>query len=94
MYSHDSNFLYGFHMKLFIPNDIPKLIHVAANLSTFIHLQLDIKKNSEDIRSNALIYHFRHEQLPKSPCSIFCDMRINTYIQSESNELYVTVELK
>lgn len=49
---------------------------------------------SEDIQPNAPMYYFRHEQLLRSPCCFFCDMRISTYIQSESNEVYVTVEFK
>ena len=60
----------------------------------FIYLPVDIKKNSEDIQPHPAMYHLRHEQWPQGPCTILCDMRINTYIQGKSNDGYSTVELK
>ena len=65
----------------------------SVNLSVFIYLSIDIKKNSENIWPNVPMCHFGYEQWPISPCCIFSDMRINTYICRKSNEGYVTVKL-
>ena len=52
----------------------------SANLSTFIYLSGDIKKNSEDIQPNAPMCYFAHEQWPKSSCCIY--VSINMYSQT------------
>ena len=51
---------------------------LSPSLSLFIYLPVDIKKNSKDIRPNAPMRHFRHEQWSKGSCCIFWDMWIYT----------------
>ena len=50
-------------------------------------------KNSDDIQLDAPSLDFWYKHSPKIPCWIFFATHINTYIQNNSNEGYVSVRV-
>ena len=70
------------------------VLHRLSIFRRSIYLPVGVQKTSDDIRANAHVSHFRYKNYRNVLCCIFCDMRINTQIQSKSNEGYATMEFK